>query len=584
MTARPPRSIPLQVQRVADQLQHQTTTFTHHWNLKVSDAIAMMILAIGAIMMHRRFFAGEVILGHDTVWHSLWINHFSQQISNGITYPRWLAETNYGYGSPTFVFYPPLPYYLAHLFKGVVHWPIGQTFGGVYSLISFLSGLSVYGYKRHAWGRIAAFIAGLCFMLAPYNLYDRYMRMALSSAVAAVWLPLGLWMTDLAVERPRWRWGVAGVSAGLVLTNVPSLLLFNLFWWPYTIAAHYRRGLKTLALTLGSILLGWGIAGFFLVPVVFERQLTRLAVAIKGVSGGAVSNLVGSNSPDGFVQYILGSITKMWLLEGFVFGVAAIATAVMCYRRRWGWRSLVGILIGFGSVAFLTHTLSAFIWGTVEVLQYAQFPWRLLTIMSLIASLSVGLLLHRWRDRDGTPQIVILTLTIALLWMRTAIGAEFITTAPSIQNPTWYSPEDTGRAWLAAEKPFAHMLEDAYEYQPTDAAPPRRYAPKLWFDGDTVIERWDAYDRRILTSATVSQKLTLRLYCYPAWQAKIDGEKAPTDCSEAGTVTIEVPAGEHTITLHYGWTIAAVWGVIVTVVSLGIMAKVGSVEAKPRES
>ncbi|NJN62638.1 MAG: hypothetical protein HC795_14995 [Coleofasciculaceae cyanobacterium RL_1_1] len=229
MTARPPRSIPLQAQRVADQLQHQTTTFTHRWDLKVSDAIAMMIVAIGAIMMHRRFFAGEVILGHDTVWHSLWINHFSQQISDGITYPRWLAETNYGYGSPTFVFYPPLPYYLAYLFKGVAHWPIAQTFGGVYSLISFLSGLSVYGYKRHAWGRIAALIAGLFFLLAPYNLYDRYMRMALSSAVAALWLPLGLWMTDLAVERPHWRWGVAGVSAGLVLTNVPSLLLFNLF-------------------------------------------------------------------------------------------------------------------------------------------------------------------------------------------------------------------------------------------------------------------------------------------------------------------------------------------------------------------
>ena len=553
MTASPPRSIPLHVRRLVNLVRNHGTTFAQRWDLNVSDAVAVLIFAIGAIVMHRRFFAGEVILGHDTVWHSLWINHFSQQISDGIAYPRWLAETNYGYGSPTFVFYPPLPYYLAHLFKGVAHWPIGQTFGGVYSLISLLSGLSVYGYKRRVWGRIAALVAGLFFLLAPYNLYDRYMRMALSSAVAAFWLPLGLWMTDLAVERPRWRWGVAGVSAGLVLTNVPSLLLFNLFWWPYTIAAHYRRGLKILVFTLGSIMLGWGIAGFFLVPVVFERQFTRLAVAIKGVSGGAVSNLVGSNSPDGFVQYILGSITKMWLLEWFVFGVAAIAIAVMCHRRGRGWRSLVGVLIGFGSVAFLTHTLSAFIWGNVEVLQYAQFPWRLLTILSLITSLSVGLLLHRWRDRDGTgtPQIIILTATIALLWMRTAFGAEFITTAPSIQHPTWYSPEDTGRAWLAAEKPFAHLLEDAYEYQPMNAAPPRRYAPKFWFDGNTAIERWDAYDRRILTAATAPQRLTLRLFCYPAWQVKIDEQQAPSGCSEAGTVTIEVPAGEHTIALHY---------------------------------
>ncbi|NJN62637.1 MAG: hypothetical protein HC795_14990 [Coleofasciculaceae cyanobacterium RL_1_1] len=305
---------------------------------------------------------------------------------------------------------------------------------------------------------------------------------------------------------------------------------------------------------------GLGHRRFFLVPVVFERQFTRLAVAIKGVSGGAVSNLVGSNSPDGFVQYILSSITKMWLLEGFIFGVAAIATAVMCYRRGQGWRSLVGVLIGFGSVAFLTHTLSAFIWGTVEILQYAQFPWRLLTIMSLIASLSVGLLLHRCAIALVHHKLLSSRLRSPCSGCVPRSALNLSPQPPAIQHPTWYSPEDTGRAWLAAEKPFAHLLEDAYEYQPTDAVPPRRYAPKLWFDGDTAIERWDAYDRRILTSATVSQRLTLRLYCYPAWQAKIDGQKAPTGCSEAGTVTLEVPAGEHTITLHYGWTIAAVWG------------------------
>jgi hypothetical protein len=539
--------------------------------------VAMVVLAIGAIAIHRRFFAGEVILGHDTVWHSLWINHFSQQISDGIVYPRWLAETNYGYGSPTFVFYPPLPYYLAHLFKGIAHWPIGQTYGGVYTLVSLISGLSVYGYKRRAWGRAAALIAGLFFLLAPYNLYDRYMRMALSSAVAALWLPLGLWMTDLAVERPRWRWGVAGVSAGLVLTNVPSLLLFNLFWWPYTIAAHYRRGLKTVALTLGSIVIGWGLAGFFLVPVVFERHLTRLAVAIKGVSGGAVSNLVGSKSPDSFVQYILSGITKMWLMEGLGFTIAAIAIAVIGYRTGRGWRSFAGLLLGFMSVAFFTHTLSAFVWGNVGILQYAQFPWRLLTIMSLMTALGVGFWLHRWRDRDGTPQIVMLTATIALLWMRTAFGAEFITTAPSIQNPTWYGPEDTGRAWLAAEKPFAHLIEDAYEYQPTTAAPPQRYAPEVWFDDDTTIDRWDAYDRRILTSSTKSATLTLRLYCYPAWKVKIDGQAATSGCSEAGIITVKVPAGDHAIELHYGWTIAAIWGVIVSLLSVGVMAKVGTI-------
>lgn len=48
----------------------------------------------------------------DMKWHITWLQHFYRELTEGIWYPRWLAGTNYGYGSPTFVFYPPLVYYL----------------------------------------------------------------------------------------------------------------------------------------------------------------------------------------------------------------------------------------------------------------------------------------------------------------------------------------------------------------------------------------------------------------------------------------------------------------------------------------
>ena len=45
----------------------------------------------------------------DVRWHITWVQHFYQHLAEGIWYPRWLAGTNFGYGSPTFVFLSSLP-------------------------------------------------------------------------------------------------------------------------------------------------------------------------------------------------------------------------------------------------------------------------------------------------------------------------------------------------------------------------------------------------------------------------------------------------------------------------------------------
>ncbi|MDJ0636402.1 MAG: hypothetical protein QNJ34_24710 [Xenococcaceae cyanobacterium MO_188.B29] len=79
------------------------------------EIIIVILLVLATIIINSRMIRDGLNGMTDMRWHITWLQHFSKQLAEGILYPRWLAGTNYGYGSPTFVFYPPLVYYLGSL-------------------------------------------------------------------------------------------------------------------------------------------------------------------------------------------------------------------------------------------------------------------------------------------------------------------------------------------------------------------------------------------------------------------------------------------------------------------------------------
>ena len=76
-------------------------------------AVALALLALWSLLLGwpllRRGFPVD---GHDFWAHTTWGGHFARQFWDGELYPRWLAYHNEGLGSPTFFFYPPLPFWL----------------------------------------------------------------------------------------------------------------------------------------------------------------------------------------------------------------------------------------------------------------------------------------------------------------------------------------------------------------------------------------------------------------------------------------------------------------------------------------
>ncbi|MBD2078390.1 hypothetical protein [Leptolyngbya sp. FACHB-17] len=90
-------------------LKRLRTTRTLDW-------VAISLIGGAAIVIAWKMIRDGVNGLGDLSWHMTWIQHFAMQLTENV-YPRWLAGANYGYGSPTFVFYPPLVYYLGASFR-----------------------------------------------------------------------------------------------------------------------------------------------------------------------------------------------------------------------------------------------------------------------------------------------------------------------------------------------------------------------------------------------------------------------------------------------------------------------------------
>ncbi|MGH9429226.1 MAG: hypothetical protein ACRD2L_23330, partial [Terriglobia bacterium] len=80
---------------------------------------AFCLFLLSAVLIARQFanpnFQSCVI--DDSVLHMSWVQQFSTSLAQGYWLPRWLPDSNGGYGSPVFIFYSPLVYYLTALLK-----------------------------------------------------------------------------------------------------------------------------------------------------------------------------------------------------------------------------------------------------------------------------------------------------------------------------------------------------------------------------------------------------------------------------------------------------------------------------------
>ena len=494
-----------------------------------------VILAVSLLLMLPIWWFGLAVNSHDTRAHASWQYLFSMQFWNGEIYPRWLAEMNEGFGSPSFYIYPPLSQFAAVIlapFSDSAAW-VYQRLGIAATVAYFVGGVGTYLWLfKVTQDRISALCGALLFLVSPYHLLtDTYIRAAYAELWAFTWAPfslLGLHLFKENVSKALIMYTLA--TAGLLLSHAPSCIALLPAYLAY--AAVLSRIEKDKRIFV------WSVVGMGLALLIAGAYLGTALTHQKYINNSSLFSgyfefkrwFVGARErwPSAGSELVIGATAVLQ------FFVAALSGFLVLRRGRVDTKHrALAILSMFVCFATLCMVLpfSLPVWEIVPFIQKIQFPWRLLTTQTVFFSLACALYVKSVRSGNNMPHVRsserLMFLFILVLMIANAVM-------------TFYSqPEFTHSSPLRVRDTAEYQMGNIDKANALFAAGEK--TRMISGQGTISIELSTPRYMRIRTVATTDITFLVHQFNYPDWQCTTLNILA--DCKVTGfTSTLPVAA------------------------------------------
>lgn len=500
----------------------------------------------------------------------------------GLFFPRWGLNLNFGYGALLFNFYPPLVSYIGLALRGL---GLGllETTKLILTLQLVVGAVGVFVYARRLLnGALPAAVAGALYALSPYFLTVLYERGALAEGLALALLPWLFWAAHSLLVSGRRRdvlLTAALVAALLLAHNITALFVapgVALYVGLLTLIERRPRAFVPVA---GAFALGLGLAAFYWIPAILEIGATRANESM--LSGGiALRNFV--RPPLEIVQrtpvhLFTGETRFAFSLWQFVVGI--VATLALLVRRP-GRAPLLLLAAAWGVILLMQAQFSLPLWEGVPMIRFIQFPWRLYGPASFCVALLGGsfFTLPPLRGRKGWAAAIAGTAAIFLL--------STLNLRPALL-PLWTNLENAdinridlwqrgqnGNALFSDYAPKTQVIRSR-DMADTRAAVEYSELPPVHAPERLVVAAQGP--QFYVLDVGASRPWTLRLHnlYFPGWQVRVDGVPAPTRADGViGIVGADIPAGDHRIDAAFGDSPVRRAGNLVTILALGIVLAV----------
>jgi len=524
--------------------------------------LALSIFAWAPLLHPAYFFQA-----HDARHSIFYLVEFDQTLRDGFLWPRWSPDFAFGYGYPLFNLYAPLAIYAAeivHLLGVNMVWSVKT----IYILSTIGAGVGMYGFTRRLFDANAALVAGLAYMFAPFHLVEIYVRSAYAEYVSLMLLPLVLWAFTELIARPSpRRMALAGASYGVLalthhstfFTFTPFLLLYIFTLMIGAAKTNLRAWGRQALFNAGAGALGIALAGVYIVPVLLEQKYIKIEQWTSGSYNFAEHFVYFSQFLSPFWGYGyagLGPVDFMPYQIGIVIfalaGVGTVALAAFAPQMHHRGTMIIFLVATLFSV-WLMSPLGEPLWHALPIAALVQFPWRLLIITMLSAAVVIGGGIAALK-LDGAP--LMLSAVVLILASYGYAQPQYTPIPDWADTPlaviNWDSGSITDRVGMVAvtdEQPTTSPMEAQYR-----AGEPLSVATVL--SGNATVQT----TRHGGASDTVQFRgdaATVQFYTYdfPGWQVKIDGQPVPHRHEPPfGLITVDVPAGEHSVSLRMGTT------------------------------
>ena len=512
---------------------HDTRTWTIAGSPAAKHVLLVVAVSVFAVVPVLLF---GVPSNRDLSNHFRFALPFYDAIAGGNFYPSWLAESNGGFGDPSFRFYPPALYYLLAAFRFVTgEWYVATLLTVVF--VAAAGGLGIYFWARTVLPSSQALWVGLFYALAPYHLNQLYQATMLAEWAGAAVLPFVFAFLERVCAHGRRRdvAGLAGTYALLVLTHLPLTVIGSLALVVYALVrVEAGRRLQTLAQLAVAASLGLCASAVYWVTMVSELRWIGINTVDHDASVDYRTNfLLSTLSPDNMNVWWMNILFLMTLL---------LATPITLLLRRsesGDRRSLRALVVLTAVGLFMALPLSRPIWSVLSPLQQTQFPWRWLTIVSMGVAVLLAAAVTKISRCARLPRMLIVSaMTIAIVF-----------TLSHVVREAKFLPRDAFENTLAEVRGTPSVN---YWFPIWASSTPKRMTNQVEAAGRAItIESWTPEARHLSVAPGDATGARVRTFYYPHWTATSGNQLLQTRPDKDGALLISLPHDAVSIDLAF---------------------------------
>ncbi len=520
-------------------------------------------------------FQFKVMSGHDALEYLPRVVEFFDALKNGQLLPRWAPDLSGGYGQPLFIFNPPMFYYLSSLLHALGYGLIASENLASFALLG-LAGLGMYLLAAEFFGPRGALVAAVAYLFAPYVLLNLYVRHALADFTALAFLPWAFWGLERFIRGKGLIYGLIGpISIALLIlsSNPIALISFPFLILFMILLAYIDRSRKSFLRGVLCLAISLGLSAFFWLPALVERRYVHVERLLEGYlnySNHFVYPLQLLSSAWGYGISMPGSQDGMSFAIGPLHIIILVVTILFVWRLPAQQRQ-VKLLVLFSLVVlllagFFASTPSKFVWDSMPLLQYLEFPWRFLTLVAFSTAFLAGFLLFFMREK---PTLTAL-LTILLLVGMFLVGISHARPESFLDvDEADYNPQAIAGRGLS--------VTTAEEYEPIWVQE-RPLMPKseqvTLLDGEAqwTLDILSPTHYIFMVNAASDAQFRFNNFYFPGWRLYVDGIESSIDYQNPqGVIEISIEQGNHQLELVFTNTSIRNIGVYISLVTLFLL-------------
>lgn len=472
---------------------------------------------------------------HDGEYHVIRFYEFYKTFIGGDLYPRWAPGLYYQYGIPLFNYVYPLPNYIAS-FLHLLGLSFIDSFKYSMVIASFVGALFFYLWARIFWGAIGGFVGAVLYTYTPYHFLDMYVRGSVGEVWALALMPAVLWAFTHVALSHKTKWGILGpifLSLLIFSHNIQALLFcsFLIFYIVFLLLTNKVSAKVSQRVGL-YLVLGVLLASLFWMPALFEKKYVE-GLEIYPISENfpEVYQLIFPSWGTGFSGQL--DQNQMSFQIGIVNIFVAILSLVALYVIQKKNKKYFHLALFFITSLFITVFLmlrfSHALWEVIPLLNYFQFPWRMLSLTMLITSFLAGFVTYVFPKKSVVGFLIVISAVLFTI---------------EYTRPAYYHYRDD--QYYFSRSNFIDGTNSPGNLFNTVWNKKVSSRPKELLEVEGIAETLEISPTSLVADVitSIDQQVIVNKSYFPGWTAYVDGRKTPIR-NVNGTMGVDSPKGAH---------------------------------------